>query len=183
MDKINQRTLVLIKPDAMDRNLAGEIIARIERVGLKILDCKIIQASEEIASKHYPDTDEWLIKVGTNTLDDCKKYSFDVVKMMGTDDARKIGKMILKFNKDFLMSRPIIALIFEGPHAIEIVKKIAGHTIPVLSPAGTIRGDYSSESAITANSQKAPIRNLVHASGSVEEAQREIKLWFGLSQD
>ncbi len=178
MKNLNQKTLVLIKPDAMRRNLAGEIISRIQRVGLVIIDAKMIQASEDVASKHYPDTEEWLTKVGNNTLDDCQKYGFNPVEFFGTDSAKEVGKFILKYNKEALLSGPVLAFVFEGPHAIEIVRKLAGHTVPVLSAPGTIRGDYSTESAITANVGRRNIENLIHASGDPEEATREIKLWF-----
>lgn len=179
MDKINQRTLVLIKPDAMERNLAGEIIARIQKVGLKIADCKIILADEKLALAHYPTTDEWLKKVGQNTITDCDKYGLDVKDTMGTDVDIEIGHLVHQWNVKYLLSAPIMAIIFEGTHAIELVRKLCGPTLPLLAPAGTIRGDFSSVSAISENIIKQPIRNLVHASGSPEEADREIKLWFG----
>ena len=179
MDKINQRTLVLIKPDAMQRNLAGEIIARIQRTGLRIVNCKIHKADAALAAAHYPVTDTWYEKVGNNTLDDCKKYEFDPMEMMGTDDPKEVGKLIHKYNQEFLMSGEVMAIVFEGPHAIEIVRKLVGHTIPVLSPAGTIRGDFCNESAISANMEKRSVYNMIHASGEPEEAEREIELWFG----
>lgn len=172
-------TLVLIKPDARARGLSGEIIARLERAGLRIVKCRMVHADEDLATQHYPVTDDWYLKVGNNTLDDCRKYGFDPVKTVGTDDPRTIGKLIHKYNKEFLMSAPILALVFEGHHAIEVVRKLVGYTIPVLSPAGTIRGDYSNESAVYANLKKRSIHNLIHASGNLEEAKREIKLWFG----
>ncbi len=178
MKDLNQKTLVLIKPDAMERNLAGEIIARIQRVGLKIVDCKIVNVDEELALAHYPTTDEWLKKVGQNTISDCDKYNLDVKGMMGTDVDVEIGHLVHEWNVKYLMSSPIMAIVFEGTHAIEVVRKLCGPTLPLLAPAGTIRGDFSSASAISENVIKQPIRNLLHASGSPEEAQREIKLWF-----
>lgn len=178
MDDLNQQTLVLIKPDAMARNLAGEIIARLQRVGLKIIDCRMVQADKELAAAHYPVTDEWLEAVGDKSLSDFEKYGVDAVKLMGTSDAKEIGKMIHQYNQESLLSGPVIALIFEGIHAIEVVRKLAGPTNCILAPAGTIRGDYSNHSALAGNIQKKPIQNLVHASGSVEEAKREIALWF-----
>lgn len=173
-----QKTLVLIKPDARERGLTGEIISRFERVGLRIVAAKVVKVDKILASKHYPTTPEWLNKVGNNTLDDTEKYSLDVVKMMGTKDPKKIGGMVHQWNMEFLMSSPILALVFEGVHAIEVVRKLSGVTVPLLAAPGTIRGDFSSSSAISANYEKGPIQNLVHASGSPEEAEREIKLWF-----
>jgi nucleoside-diphosphate kinase len=178
MDQINQQCLVLIKPDAMQRNLVGEIIARFERTGLKLVNCKIVQVTKELAEAHYPVTDEWLNKVGNNTLNDCEKYGVDVKKTLGTDEAIEIGKLVHSWNVNFLISSPIMAIIFEGVHAVEAIRKICGPTLPLLAPAGTIRGDFSTSSALSSNMHKQPILNLVHASGDIEEAKREIELWF-----
>lgn len=174
-----QRTLVLIKPDARARGLSGEIIKRIENVGLQIVKAAVRNVDEELADKHYPVTDEWLSKVGNNTISDCEKYGVDVVETMGSDDPIEIGNKVHDWNVQYLMSAPILALVFEGAHAVEIVRKLCGPTLPLMAAPGTIRGDFSSASALSENSIKSPIRNLVHASGSVDEAQREIELWFG----
>lgn len=174
-----QQTLVLIKPDAMERRLGGEVIARIERTGLRIVNCKMHQADEKLAAAHYPVTDAWYQKAGGNTLKDCEAYGLDPMAAMGTSDPIEIGKKIHKFNIEFLTSGKVVALVFEGPHAVELVRKLVGSTVPLLSAPGTIRGDFSSESAVMANFEKRPIHNLVHASGDVEEAKREIELWFG----
>lgn len=174
-----QRTLVLIKPDAMARNLGGEIITRFERVGLKMVKCQLIQADARLASTHYPVTDEWLDKVGNNTINDCEKYGLSVEETMGTKDPIEIGKKVHKWNMEYILSAPVLAIVFEGVHAVEVIRKLCGPTLPLLAAPGTIRGDYSSASAISENIQQMPIRNLIHASGTQEEAQREIELWFG----
>lgn len=176
---MSQRTLVLVKPDAMQRGLAGEIIGRIERVGLKIVDCKLVSVNEELAVAHYPVTDEWLKKVGSNTISDCQKYGIDVIEAIGTDVDIEIGNLVHKWNVEYLLSSPILAIVFEGIHAVEVVRKLCGPTLPLLASPGTIRGDLSSYSAISENIEKKPIRNLVHASGDPQEAKREIELWFG----
>lgn len=180
---MTQRTLVLIKPDAMARNMAGEIISRIENVGLRIVDAKFHHADEELAAAHYPVTEAWYAKVGGNTLSDCEKYDLDPIETMGTKDPIEIGKLVHKFNIEFLTSAPVLALVFEGAHAVEVVRKLVGHTVPLLSAPGTIRGDYSVESAVLANFERRPIANLIHASGEPEEAAREIELWFGKKED
>ena len=176
---MNQKTLVLIKPDARERGLSGEIIKRIESVGLKIVKATVKNVDEELADKHYPVTDEWLNKVGNNTITDCEKYGVDVVETTGTSNPKEIGEMVHGWNVKYLMSAPILALVFEGPHAVEIVRKLCGPTLPLLAAPGTIRGDFSSVSALSENAAKSPIRNLIHASGSPDEADREIQLWFG----
>ena len=179
MNNMIQKTLVLVKPDAMERGLAGEIISRMERVGLKIVACKLVQADHELAEKHYPVTDEWYSKVGNNSIGDCEKYGFEAKEVMGTKDPIEMGKMIHLWNVDQFTGKDIMALIFEGVHAIEAARKLAGATVPLMAAPGTIRGDLTSVSALSENSEKKTIRNLVHTSGDVDEAKREISLWFG----
>lgn len=179
MNDFKQKTLVVIKPDGMVRNLCGEILARFERVGLKLVDAKMVEVSEELAQAHYPVTDEWLEAVGGKSLGDYEKNGLDPIKFMGTNEPRKIGEMVHEFNIKYLMRGKVLALVLEGNHAVEIVRKLVGPTLPLLAPAGTIRGDYAMESAIVANALHRSIENLVHASGTPEEAAREIKLWFG----
>ncbi len=178
-DQFIQRSLVVIKPDAMERNLVGEIVARLERVGMKIVDCKMVKVGAELAKAHYPVTDEWLIKVGNNTLSDSEKYGFDPKEMMGSDDPKELGEMIHRFNQEYLQQGEVIAFVFEGKHAIEVIRKLIGTTIPVFAAPGTIRGDFANESVVFANYQGRSVYNLVHASGTPEEAEREIELWFG----
>lgn len=173
-----EKTLVLLKPDTVKRALIGEIIQRFEKVGLKIIALKLVYPTKELAKKHYPVTDEWYRTVGNKTLDDCKKYNLDSIKNIGTKDPIEIGKIIHKLNIDFLTSGPVVAIVLEGVHAIEIVRKITGATIPTLAAPGTIRGDYAAVSAVYSNLKKRSVYNLVHASGSKEEAEQEIKHWF-----
>ena len=173
-----ERTLVLIKHDGVARGLSGEIIARFEKVGLKIIGLKLVQVNKEFAQKHYPVTDEWFRKVGGNTLDDGKKYGVSALETLGTEDAKEIGKKIHAFNVNYLTSGPVVAIVLEGVHAVEIVRKLVGHTVPSLSAPGTIRGDYSSHSAVSSNLRGRSIYNLIHASGKKSEAEEEIKLWF-----
>lgn len=179
MNHLIEKTMVLIKPDAMERGLAGEILSRFERVMLKIVDAKLVVPDQQLAEKHYPVTEEWLVNVGGRTKADCEKYGLDVKETMGTDDPKKIGELVHQWNVDLFLGKPILAFVLEGPHAVEVARKICGNTIPLAAAPGTIRGDFSSVSAIFENGQKSTIRNLVHASGDVEEAKREIGLWFG----
>lgn len=179
MDKVNQQTLVLIKPDAIKRGLVGEIIARFERLGLEIVKCKLVVPDREFAEKHYPVTDDWLITVGNRTIEDCKKYGVTAKEALGEEDPKRIGHLIHKWNVDFFTGERILALVLTGAHAIEAVRKIVGSTIPLTAVPGTIRGDFSSASAFSENSQQHTIYTLVHASGAPDEAEREINLWFG----
>ena len=172
------RTLVLVKPDGVKRHLVGEIISRLEKTGLKIVGMKMVYVDKEFAKKHYPVTEEWYKKVGNNTLDDAKKYGISAKQTMNTEDPLEIGKKVHNWNVEFLTSGPIVAIVLEGYHVIEVARKIAGTTLPNLASPGTIRGDLSTHSALSANMNNKAIPNLIHTSGDREEAKREIELWF-----
>lgn len=173
-----QRSLVLMKPDAVKRGIVGEILHRFERAGLKIIGMKLVSVTEELAEGHYTTSDEQIIGMGNKTLADCEKFGVDPVKALGTSNARKVGEQIWKWNLEFLKSGPVLAIVFEGAHAVENIRALVGPTIPSVAPAGTVRGDFALDSAVVANERGRSIYNLVHASGSVAEAEREIKLWF-----
>ena len=173
-----EKTLVLIKHDGLSRGLTGEILSRFEKVGLKVIGLKLVHVDREFAQHHYPVTEKWFNKVGNNTLDDSKKYGVSAKDTIGSEDPVEIGKIVHNWNVDYLTSGPVAAVVLEGTHAIEIVRKLVGHTVPNLSLPGTIRGDYASSSAISSNLRKRAIYNLIHASGDREDAERQIKLWL-----
>lgn len=173
-----QKSLVLMKPDAVKRGITGEILHRFERAGLKMVAVRLIQADDELAKKHYPDSEPWKMKVGQRTIDDCEKYNIDLKENIGTTDPIEVGDIVKKWNEDFLKSGPVLAIVLEGVNAIERVRSLVGNTIPVLAQPGTIRGDFSLDSAISANRRTRTVYNLIHASGSEEEAKEEINLWF-----
>lgn len=172
------QTVVLIKPDGVKRGLVGEIISRLERIGLKIVAAKLIWVEKERIAKHYKNDRDYLKSVGERTLENYKRYGLDTGEKLGTKNPIEIGKLIRKWNMEFMSSGPVFALLIEGEGAIEVVRKIVGHTYPSEALPGTIRGDYSYESAYIANSQARTIRNLIHASGNRQEAVFEKKLWF-----
>ena len=173
-----EQSLVLMKPDAVQRGIVGEILARFEKVGLKMVAVKLMQADEALAQKHYPDSDDWKRKVGERTIDDCEKYGIDLMENMGTEDPIEVGSIVKQWNVDFLTSGPVLAIVFEGLNAVERVRSLVGHTVPSKAAAGTIRGDYSLDSAIGANRRKRTIYNLIHASENSEIAEKEVKLLF-----
>ncbi len=176
---IIERTLVLIKPDAVRRGLIGRILARFEEVGLKVVGLKMTVPSPEFAARHYPNTPDWIEGMGRKTLETYRDRGIDPVAEVGTDDPVKIGEMVKGWNVDYLSSGPVVAVILEGLHAIATVRKLCGATMPLYADPGTIRGDYSSTSAVAANHVKRAVRNLVHASSNPEEAAHEIAHWFG----
>jgi len=173
-----EKTLVLIKPDAFKRGLVGEIILRFERVGLNLKEIKIVNATTEIVKQHYPDDKNWIRSVGKKTIEAYQKYNLNIAEDLGTDDALKVGNLIRKWLIQQITSGPVVALILSGNHVVEVVRKIVGNTIPLFAELGTIRGDFSIDSPSLSIKEKRALQNLVHASSSVEEAKREISLWF-----
>ena len=173
-----EKTVLLVKPDGVKRGLVGEVIKRVESRGLKIISLKMIVASEDMARDHYPNTDGWLRGMGEKTLDNYRQYGKDPIKELGTDDPLEIGKEIAGWNVDFLTSGPIVAMVIQGIHAVDMVRKIVGKTIPAVAEIGTIRGDFSVDSPTLANIGKRAIHNVVHASGDSSEAAHELEHWF-----
>lgn len=174
-----EQTLVVLKPDAVSRGLVGEIVGRFERVGLKIAGAKLVKVDNEFSKKHYPiGREEFIRGMGQKTLDNYKSLGVDPKKELGTDDTFEIGKIIRDWLDELLTSGPVFAMVIEGPHAVELVRKLSGHTLPLLSAPGTIRGDLSYDSSYLANTGKRAIKNLIHASGTVDEAKYEVSLWF-----
>lgn len=179
MHKIQkEQTLILAKPDALQRGLVGEIIKRFENRGLKLVGIKMMKASVAHTKKHYLPTKEQLEGMGNKTLATLTSSGQDPKKEMGTDNPLEIGKVINGWNFEFLSSGPLVAMVFEGPHAAEMGRKIVGNTLPFKAEIGTLRGDFSIDSPILGNFNKRPVRNIVHASGDKAEAKREIKHWF-----
>lgn len=175
----HERTLVLLKPDSVQRGLVGQILTRFENVGLKVVGLKIVQPPREFIANHYPNTPEWIRGMGEKTLANYKEQGKDPFKEVGTDDALKIGEMIVGWNVDYLSMGPIVAVALEGGHAIQVVRKLIGNTLPLSAAPGTIRGDFSTASPTIANALRHSIHNMIHASGDATEAEHEIMHWFG----
>ncbi len=173
-----ERTLVLIKPDGVKRGLIGEILRRIEQRGLKIIAMRMFVASAADLTKHYSDSDENLKAMGEKTLANYQKYGIDPHKEIGTSDPVVIGGKVRSWLVDFMTSGPIVKIVVQGIHAVEMTRKIVGSTMPSQAEMGTIRGDYSVDSSVLANHEQRAIRNIVHASGNPGEAETEIGLWF-----
>lgn len=173
-----EKTLLLIKPDGTQRGLTGEILHRVEKRGLKIVALKMVEATKEQIDGHYPKDEEWIERLGKKTLKTYKKYDVDPVEELGTDNPMEIGKEVRSWLLEFLTDAPIVKAVVEGVHAIDMVRKLAGDTIPAFADMGTIRGDFSVDSAVSANKDKRAIHNIVHASETPEEAEHEIDYWF-----
>ena len=144
-----ERTLVLLKPDAVQRGIVGEILQRFERVGAKLIGMKLLASTRDTAMKHYTD-----------------------------DLAKRRGEKVRKMMIDMLLSSPIVALVVEGIDIIEVVRKMVGCTEPKSAIPGTIRADFAHISYRYADEKGIGIFNLIHASATPEEAREEINVWF-----
>ena len=174
-----EKTLLIIKPDGVKRGLVGEIISRIERRGLKIIALEMIQATKEQIDGHYPKDEKWLKRIGEKTLKNFASYNLDV-KSLGTSDPLEIGNLVRGWLLDYLTSGPVVKIVIKGIHAIAMVRKLVGRSMPSEAEMGTLRGDFSVDDATAANRDLRAIHNLVHASETIEEAEHEINFWFAL---
>ena len=169
-----ERTLVVVKPDGVQRNLIGEILSRYEKTGLKLTGLKMLVPSPDFIEKHYSLDPEWRVKTGLKTIESYKKKG----KIPPSEDPLKITEIILKNLKKYLSAGPVVAMVWEGIHEVGIVRKVTGGTEPLTSDMGTIRGDLTIDSYEISDIDGRAVRNLVHASGSPEEAEAEIAFWF-----
>ncbi len=168
-----EKTLVILKPDAVQRGLVGDIIKRIESTGLKLVALKIINATEDQLWAHYNKDDEWFLKKGARTIEERTALGLPVEK-----EAIEYGKDIIRALVKFMSCGPVAPMIWEGNQAVGIVKKIVGSTEPLSSDSGTIRGDYTLDSYELSSLDSRAVRNLIHCSDPVADAAREIPIWF-----
>ena len=173
-----QRALLIIKPDGVQRGIIGKIITRFEQVGLKIIGLKFEMATSDKVMAHYPETEAWFKKVGERTLTNYKKKGLDAKKVFKTNDAVAIGKIVKSWLITYFQESPVFMAVVEGYDCIDIVRKLSGNTIPVLAAPGTVRGDFSHDTIDLANEQSRPLRNIIHASDSPEDGEKEVNLWF-----
>lgn len=171
-----ERTLVIIKPDGIQRSLIGDIIGRYERTGLKLVAAKMVIPAEDFAVKHYYEVggDEWLENVGAKAREAYEKKGLQSPYPTNKDN----GWAVLNSNAKYLSSGPVFCMVWEGNQACAIVRKITGTTEPLSSDVGTIRGDLTIDSYQLADVDQRSVRNLIHASGNPEESAKEIKIWF-----
>lgn len=175
-----QRTFCMVKPDGVMRGAVGDIIHRFERVGLKIVALKMVRPDADLIRRHYPMSDEaWVQRLGEKSMSGFDNLDVGALEILGSEDKAVLGKGVTDSLIDYMTSGPVVCMVVEGIQAIDMVRKLAGHTLPFKADVGTIRGDYSVDSPAIANAEKRSIHNLVHASETAEEASNEIKLWFG----
>lgn len=168
-----ERTFVIIKPDGVQRSLIGEIISRFERAGLKIVGLKFGMLESEKVWKHYSKDDVWFQTKGEGIVKSLQEAGRPIEK-----EAIEYGKDIIRALEKFMTAGPVVSLVLEGNQAVAVVKKLVGGTEPATSDVGTIRGDFTLDSYDMATVDDRAVRNLIHCSDKVEEAEREIELWF-----
>ena len=169
-----EKTLVIIKPDGVQRTLVGEIIKRYERTGLKLLAMKMFIPTSDLVEKHYTVDPNWIRIVGEKSLVAYEKKGLQAPYT----NPEECGRAVLERLKKYLTCGPVVAMVWQGNAAVGIVRKVTGSTEPLASDVGTIRGDFTIDSYELADRDKRAVRNLVHASGSPEEAENEINIWF-----
>lgn len=175
----DELTYLMVKPDGVKRGLTGEIIRRIEERGLKVVALQMFEPNREKIDNHYPKDEKWISRLGEKTTKIYQSFGGDLVKEMGTTDLLEIGKQVRTWIIDYMISSPLVGMVIKGAHAVDMVRKTVGPTMPVDALPGTVRGDFSVDSAMLANREKRSVFNLVHASETPEEAKHEIKHWFG----
>jgi len=172
-----EKTCVIIKPDGVRKGLMGEIIKRFEQRDLKVIALKMFMPTVEQIDKHYPKDKKWIIELGEKTANTYEEYGYNLADL-GTTNLFEIGKKVRSWTIDYMVSSSLVKMIVQGVHAVDVVRKICGDTMPYKADMGTIRGDFSIDSPVLASKEMRAIMNLVHTSKTPEEAIYEIKLWF-----
>jgi nucleoside-diphosphate kinase len=170
----DEKTLVVIKPDGVQRSLIGEIIKRFERAGLKLVALKMLVPKADFVEAHYTLDPQWRQITGEKTIANYKKKGLTPP----TEDPLEVTTILLEKLKAYFTSGPAIAMVWQGAHSVSVVRKLVGGTEPLSSDVGTIRGDFVIDSYQMSDTDGRSVRNLIHATGTVEEAEKEIKHWF-----
>lgn len=169
-----ERTLILMKPDVLQRQIVGEILSRFERKGFKMVAVKMLNATKAQVGEHYTAEEQYLIETGEKAKKGAESRGQDVSNW----NSLEWGKIIRERNIAYLTCGPILAVVLEGPSVVSSVRKVLGSTSPADGDVGTIRADYSFDSYALADVVARSTRTMLHASDSPENAQREIKIWF-----
>lgn len=168
-----ERSLVIIKPDAVTRHIVGEIITRFERKGLKLVAMKMVWPDQRLTEQHYTDSEDWIMDTGQRTYDSYVKKGVEPAA-----EPRELALRVRSMLMESLRQGPVVVIVLEGSHVIESVRKMRGATSPSNADVGTIGFDYSVASYEVSDAGEFPVRNIIHASDSPETAAREIDIWF-----
>jgi len=172
-----ERTFVILKTDAVQRGLMGEVMGRFEKAGLKIAAAKLTLPTEEQLLNHYNKSDEWYQSKGEGIIRDMEEQGMSVEK-----EAIEYGKDIIRTIVRYMTESPVMAMVVEGINAVKVVEKLVGGTEPTTADIGTIRGDYCIDTYAHATLENRAVKNLIHCSDAVDEANREMMIWFDESE-
>ena len=172
-----ERTLAIIKPDGIQRGLVGEIVGLFEKAGLKIVGMKLVWPDKKLVGEHYADDEDYLTGVGEKALVNAKEKGVEM-----KETALEIGQRVRESNIRYISTGPVLAFVLEGNTAVQSVRNMIGGTNPLTADIGTIRGDLTIDDFMQSDAESRSVRNLMHASGDVDEANREIPLWFEKSE-
>lgn len=168
-----ERTLLLVKPDGVERALIGRILTRLEDTGMKVVAIKMVRPDRKLAGTHYAADPKWFHETGSRSIAAAKERGV-IIKQTPVQFATQIRNYLI----ESISSGPVVAVVLEGNEVISITRKLVGSTEPRKADPSTIRGTYSLDSYALAGERKRPILNLVHASEDKRTAEREIKVWF-----
>lgn len=171
----HEKTLIILKPDAIQRGIIGEILTRFEKKGLKFVAMKMLWPTKKQAASHYDWSEQEKMESGNRTITGYEEKGLDAPY---GGDPIKIAENTMRKLVSYLSAGPVIVAIIEGAHAIAHVRKVRGATNPLMADIGSISADLSIDSYFISDEVDRATRNLVHASGNLGEAEREIKLWF-----
>ncbi len=173
-----EKTLIIIKPDGVQRGLIGIVFDTLESTGLKLMACKMVQPDEKTIENHYPHSQEWIEEMGNKTLTNFKNLGVDAKDHFKKTDALSVGQEVRKRLIKYWLEGPIVVTTWQGPNAVSVARKMRGHTFPVDADPGTLHAAYGFDSPLLATLKDRVVKTFIHASGSVEEANREIDYWF-----
>ncbi len=172
-----QQVLIMLKPDTLLRGMVGTIFDELEKIGLKLVACKMENLSDEKLIKHYRQDDKEYVKsLGSKTLKNLEILNIE--HDLGTDEY-SVGIDVHRKLVEYMKSAPVILTVWEGFNAIEVARKLRGTTVPLNADSGTILSRFSHDSSVSSTMKSRAIMNLLHVSGNEKEAQEEIALWFG----
>lgn len=174
MQHIQEKSLIIIKPDGVQRSLIGDVISRLERVGLKLIALKFEIPTKEKVKQHYTIDPLWVEKTGIKAYKSLEEHGEDVLNI----EPIELGNRILGKLEKYISSGPVVIMVWQGAHAVDVIRKLVGGTEPRTSDVGTIRGDFVHDSYEISNIEGRSVRNVVHASGTIDEAKAEINVWF-----
>ena len=172
-----EKTLVIVKPDGVRRGLTGVVIATLERAGLELRHLSYTMATPETIEAHYAPDPVWLETAGGRAVSSLEEAGLDWRAMTGADNAADVGQLIRSRLVSYMTTGPVVVMVVEGPQAVRKVRQLTGSTAPLEAAPGSIRGMYCTDDVVASFQAERALENVIHASGSVDEAQAEIALW------